>query len=402
MYLSRFGVKNYKCLGDIDIPLTPIHVLIGQNDCGKTSLLEAMAAFFNSADMRPSEVFPEPWTGLELVRYASTEPKLQMWGEWSRCASDGHVISNDSFRYGFSLEFQLKGHDCGVTDQWIENGGKKRPMWSNSNRYHETSIQHWRSRNAVPVPSLLKDIKSVSEILKPAQKYALDAKLMAVPAVADKSRKFRLDPDGFGLATLLNDMVSYDPELFIKLRSEFCKFFPQFKSVHTETVQAWKRTYVPSGIHGSASTDGTGIFFDTVGGQTVRAQQASDGAILFLAFLALAYLPEPPGILLIEEPENGVYPTRLEQIINLLKGMVNRTDGVRFPQIIMTTHSPYVLSFFEPEEVTFLSRPTEPADAPVRARSLRDAPNIRQRMGNEFYLGELWYNLSEEDLFGDA
>ena len=46
MYLSRFGVKNYKCLGEIDIPLTPIHVLIGQNDCGKTSLLEAMAAFF--------------------------------------------------------------------------------------------------------------------------------------------------------------------------------------------------------------------------------------------------------------------------------------------------------------------------------------------------------------------
>ena len=44
MFLSRFGVKNYKCLGDIDIPLTPIHVLIGPNDSGKTSLLEAMAA----------------------------------------------------------------------------------------------------------------------------------------------------------------------------------------------------------------------------------------------------------------------------------------------------------------------------------------------------------------------
>ena len=41
MFLSRFGVKNYKCLGDIDIPLTPIHVLSGQNDSGKTSLMEA-------------------------------------------------------------------------------------------------------------------------------------------------------------------------------------------------------------------------------------------------------------------------------------------------------------------------------------------------------------------------
>ncbi len=27
MFLSRFGVKNYKCLGEIDIPLTPIRPL---------------------------------------------------------------------------------------------------------------------------------------------------------------------------------------------------------------------------------------------------------------------------------------------------------------------------------------------------------------------------------------
>ena len=44
--MTRFGVKNYKCLKEVDIPLTPIHVIIGQNDAGKTSLLEAMLAFF--------------------------------------------------------------------------------------------------------------------------------------------------------------------------------------------------------------------------------------------------------------------------------------------------------------------------------------------------------------------
>lgn len=404
MYLSRFGAKNYKCLGEIDIPLTPIHVLIGQNDSGKTSLLEAMEAFFASADKSINQVFPEPWTGRELVRHASAEPRVELWGE---CGSHGLNDSDtpeQSLRYGFSLEFPLRGHTCGVTDQWSEIGGKRRPMWPSSSSIDETLIKYWKSHTELPVPDtvLLEDVKSVAEVLEPARKYALDAKLMAVPAVVDTVRKFRLDPDGFGLATLLNDIVSYDPELFLKLRADFCRFFPQFKGIHTETVQAWKRTYNPSGIHVSSSTDGTGIFFDTITGQKVRAQQASDGAILFLAFLALAYSPEPPGILLIEEPENGVYPTRLGQIIKLLKDMVNRTDGVRFPQIIMTTHSPYLLSFFEPEEVTLLSRPAEPADAPVRARPLRDAPNIRERMGDEFYLGELWYNLSEEDLFGDA
>jgi hypothetical protein len=33
---------------------------------------------------------------------------------------------------------------------------------------------------------------------------------------------------------------------------------------------------------------------------------------------------------------------------------------------------------------------------------MRDAPDIQQRLGGgAFYLGELWYNLSEEELFGE-
>jgi hypothetical protein len=86
-----------------------------------------------------------------------------------------------------------------------------------------------------------------------------------------------------------------------------------------------------------------------------------------------------------------------------LKRQADRNEGVRFPQIILTTHSPYVLSFFEPEEVTFLSRERDEPGAAVRARPLRDVPDIRKRLAeDELYLGELWYNFTEEELFGDA
>jgi len=63
MFLSRFGVKNYKCLGDIDIPLTPLHVLIAQNDSGKTSLMEAVVALYGSLQKPPEELFPKPGQG---------------------------------------------------------------------------------------------------------------------------------------------------------------------------------------------------------------------------------------------------------------------------------------------------------------------------------------------------
>ena len=45
----------------------------------------------------------------------------------------------------------------------------------------------------------------------------------------------------------------------------------------------------------------------------------------------------------------------------------------------------------------------DPITGAARARPLRDAPHIHERMGeDQFYLGELWYNLSENELFADA
>ena len=210
-----------------------------------------------------------------------------------------------------------------------------------------------------------------------------------------------MDPDGFGLATLLDDILGYDPELFLALRRDFCEFFPQFKSVRIETQEALRRRFNITGQHQTSTENGKGIFFETHEGRAIRAQQASDGAILFLGLLALIHSPEPPKLLLIEEPEKGVYPKRLEEVIRLIRRLHDAPAGRAAPQIIMTTHSPYLLTSFHPDEVTLMARRN--GTGPVQARPLRDAPNIEERLGNgEFYLGELWYNLSEEELFADA
>ena len=57
MHLSRFGVKSYKCLGDIDIPLTRVHVLIAPNDAGKTSLMETIAVLCGSLQRPVEHIF---------------------------------------------------------------------------------------------------------------------------------------------------------------------------------------------------------------------------------------------------------------------------------------------------------------------------------------------------------
>ena len=224
---------------------------------------------------------------------------------------------------------------------------------------------------------------------------------MAIPSAIEPARKFRMDPDGFGLATLLDDILGYDATKFLDLRRDFCEYFPQFQSVRIESVPALNRQFSDSGQHSANRASGKGIFFETINGRAIRTQQVSDGAILFLGLLALIHSPSPPTLLLVEEPEKGVYPKRLEQVIRLIRRLHEAPSGRVAPQIIMTTHSPYLLSSFRPEEVTLMVR--KDGRGPVRAHPLREAPKIGERLGQgDFYLGELWYNLSEEELLVDG
>lgn len=405
MYLSRFGVKNYKCLADIDIPLTPIHVLIGPNDAGKTSLLEAIAAFYASGQKDLAHTFPPPWAGRELVSHWQSAPTVEFCGEWRTERPNESAGGNPEIRYGYGLEFEVDPNtgDCERSGEWIHGDTDRTRFDIPIGRGPDPRPLHLR-RKTLSLPDAIKpSVETLSQVLRPTHKYALNPKVMAIPSAVDVGRKFRLDPDGFGLSTLLVDILTHDATKFLNLRQRFCDLFPEFASVRIETERSLGRKYDREGnpTTGDYWDAGHGILFESAAGATIRAQQASDGAVLFLGFLALAHLPEPPTLLLIEEPENGIYPKRLAEVIRLLKGMIYREEGPRFPQIILTTHSPFVLSFFEPEEVTFLSRDPKHPEKAVRARPMRDAPKIRERLaGGAFYLGELWYNLSEEDLFG--
>ena len=429
MFLSRFGVKNYKCLGDIDIPLTPIHVLIGQNDSGKTSLMEAIAALYGSLKRPVEEFFPQPWRGPQLVRFGSAEPTIELRGQWLPGPREAPLPGPpDGIAYGFSIRFASSSEAHSVERRWLSTEGRRADKDGNSEvRFPLTSdlpvgVEPSKIASMATKPDIRKTLQRqfetqlvqslarLTDFLKPVEKYSLDPRAMKMPAALDTKRKFRLAPDGFGLATLLDDIVGFNSRLFEKVKLEFCKYFPQFTDIRLDTEPGVSRDNGTLGAYSVTERDGKGIKLVSRGRNPraqresdVRAQQASDGAILFLGILALANLPEPPPLLLIEEPENGIYPQRLEQIVRLLQELVQRTDGDPFPQIILSTHSPYVLSFFKPEEVTFLSRISGKPEAPVRARPLRDAPQIRERMGNdEFYLGELWYNLDEEELFHGA
>ena len=256
--LTKFSVNNYKCLVGVELPLTPIHVIIGQNDSGKTSLLEAMLALSRSAEDDLPQAFGQNWRGRELVNSAASDPQIKFEADFL-CEAD-----NREYQYLFDAVFHSKVRECSQRREWAHKVGQNLTV----DGALPTRVMHW-NHQSLPL------LNSLAELMGPAHYYRLDPKAMALPAATDVNRKFRMDVDGFGLSTILDDITGYDAERFLSLRREFCEYFPQFQKVGIETQTAYARGYDDDGVIVSATkAPGKEIFFETRDGAKVRAQRA--------------------------------------------------------------------------------------------------------------------------------
>ncbi|MBI5494280.1 MAG: AAA family ATPase [Deltaproteobacteria bacterium] len=129
-------------------------------------------------------------------------------------------------------------------------------------------------------------------------------------------------------------------------------------------------------------------------GQRMPADQASTGVRALIFYLALAYHPTPAPLILIEEPETGLHPKRLEDVMRLLRAIAEGQHGSP-AQVVLSTHSPYLLDCVDLEKDQVLvfrrlpdgTRTAEPADT-ARLKVFLD----------EFKLGEVWFNRGEDGL----
>ena len=83
-------------------------------------------------------------------------------------------------------------------------------------------------------------------------------------------------------------------------------------------------------------------------GTSHAARALSDGTLRFLALAVLALDSGTQGTICLEEPENGIHPTRIPSMINLLEDLATDVDFPVDPhnplrQVIVNTHSPAVV-----------------------------------------------------------
>jgi predicted ATPase len=214
------------------------------------------------------------------------------------------------------------------------------------------------------------------------QVVRLDPDVLRQPSGLIPSSKGQLwfaSEHGGGLAGLYDALLSRNRRAFIELEDRFLELFPTVTSLRLDNVTSETKAF------GLTLRDG----------KVVEARGMSEGMLYWLAFAIVEYL-SPMEIVLVEEPENGLHPSRIHEVMKILRAVSAET------QIVLATHSPLVINELQPEEITIVTRTPERGTI---CTPMTQTKNFKER-SKVYALGELWLSYAdgalEKELVGDG
>jgi predicted ATPase len=205
--------------------------------------------------------------------------------------------------------------------------------------------------------------------------FTLDFAAIAQPVAVQAAPGLSLN--GGGLAAVLDDLKDNHLERWNSLLAEMREWLPEYDTiVFDKPVQGQKAIVLKT----------------KKGDHRIPATQLSQGSLVALALLTLAYIPNPPSLVGLEEIDRGLHPRLLRHLQDALYRLSypESADEARPPiQVIATTHSPYLLDLYRdhPEEVVLAQK----EGLEVSMRPLKDVEHLDEILG-ESPLSEVWYS----------
>jgi len=367
--IRRFRIEGYKSFDEAELPLEPLTVILGPNASGKSNAFDALN-LFRGMIMAPSlteavkthrgtalEAFRLPAGGIaELLEQGralftleadvwlspraitSVEEKIRA----AEGASTRRKVVEKFLRYGITVEFETATGGLRVMDerlQAIRRDGmprsKRDPFVSRSagvlTARMEGQDQAVRARSkgrgtAVSAPLYAPHhphIAAFHEEVAGWSFHHLDPVKLA--AESPLSERTMPGPGGEDLAACLHTLKITRPEDFAELNANLSALVPGVKGVDVER-----------------SDTGTLRLLVREEEKVLPARLASAGTLRVAGLLALITGGTPDSLLGVEEPENGVHPSRLELLAEILRKRTGRDRR----QIIMNTHSPVLADLF--------------------------------------------------------
>jgi predicted ATPase len=173
-----------------------------------------------------------------------------------------------------------------------------------------------------------------------------------------------IDRRGLGLPGALDILLRRNDGSFQEIAKQFTNLFPTVRRLQLPNISA-TQTQVSAVLH-----DGTEIL----------PAAMSEGMLYYLAYATLQRLGGA-AVLAVEEPETGLHPARIAEIMRVLRALSE--SGT---QVVIATHSPLVVNELHAGEVSVVTRTLE---AGTKVKLISETPNFDKR-SKVYALGELW------------
>lgn len=421
--IRTIEVKGLRALRYVSVELAPFMVMVGPNACGKSTLFDSLlivrdilnsgleAAVFGDLRMsiprravdprdltwlRQSDPF-EIAISLELP--AEITEKLD--GRYRLARYELTVRTDGKLSFGHETLWlcgEQKKHENPQIDLFpssreepphiiLPPNRKTPPGWrkvvskvvESGNDYFRSETSDWNNLFRLgPNKSALANLPEDEQkfpaatwtkriLMEGVHRLMLNAEKMRLPAPAGSPSEFL--PDGSNLPWVVHDLEETVPDAKQDWVKHVGTSLEDLEDIQTKEKPEDRSRYLELRYRN---------------GLVAPSWLLSDGTLRMLALTLLAYTPNPPRAVLIEEPENGIHPKAIETVMQSL-------SSVYSAQVLCATHSPVALSLLKTNQILCFGKTDQGAvdivagpDHP-RLRDWRSALNL----GDMFAAGVL-------------
>ena len=384
--ITRIELDGFKTFQEFKLELAPFQVIVGPNGAGKSNLFDALRllARLADADLRSAfqalrgeagELFMtlpdgQPVDHMQLAVELLVERQVSdSWGAQAelkhpRLRYEVHIarradeqglerlyVTHESLApIRRESDAWIKRHVGGAKKAWLPplKGGRGVLFISTKIESGTTSISLHQDGHGGKKASVAEKVERtvLSGVTNTEFPHAFAAReemrtwgfLQLNPEVLRQPSSLLappvVSPDGSNLPSALARMQAEDPLAINDVSRDLANLVPGILKIEIEKDQPRNR-YV--------------VWAKTQDGRSFSSRVLSDGTLRLLALATLKNDLQHRGVLCFEEPENGVHPFRLKNMVELLRGLAtdfSDPEQVDAPlrQLLINTHSPVLVS----------------------------------------------------------
>ena len=371
--LVNVKVRNFLSLRDVDVSLGKVNVFIGPNASGKSNFARAIQLVANHARIGAPSL--QEYEGFKGIAYGF-DPYIDVTIILEL------LLGNDRVRYELTLTQNDYEERAYINNELaLESKGRQeyaKVLSKGKEGYRLMSVpkiyDSFLSKSSFydvshktlltnPPAGTVEGVIKLSSFLRSITVHSFNPEV--IRAYSDVRAQPVLDYRGGNLARVILHLYLEERKTFSMVEDTLRAFIPEVEEVipHLDGDRVELRLRV-KGLS-----------------EPLRPANISDGTLRILAFITALY--SGTSLAVFEEPENCIHPHLLESLIDLIR---------RAPcQVVITTHSPYLLDHVEPEEV-FVVEKVGTETVIKRLTDMKELKAVRKWLEEGGTLGEAWYS----------